>query len=124
MDLSVEFRARRWRRLLNLIDGLPATSDYRSALADDDEVAEVAVASSGGGSAAPPLSEWTTEVSLLHLIADQLAQLFALTAAANSKDGQYRPPRLLPRPETAFTRARRKAEQTAYDELMHKLGKG
>ncbi|HET7388424.1 MAG TPA: hypothetical protein VFJ19_17360, partial [Nocardioidaceae bacterium] len=81
-------------------------------------MAEVAAGAMGGGSGAPPLSEWTTEVSLLHLVADQLAQLLAVTVAANSKDGQYRAPRLLPRPETAFTRARRKAEQSAYDDLM------
>lgn len=86
-------------------------------------MAEAAAGVEASGSGAPPLSEWTTEVTLLHLVSDQLAQLLAVTVAANSTS-PYRAPRLLPRPETAFTRARRKAEQAAYDDLMHKLGKG
>lgn len=113
MDVAREWRSRRWRRLLNLIDHLPGHSAYAEALAADELLAEAILAQpdSPGRFRGPRVSEWTPERAALADIADKLSVLIATTiAAAGSK-----PPKVVPspRPQVAAdtVRERRRVEQ-------------
>lgn len=99
------------REALNLIERLPQGSQFRAALADDDELAEqIGDDIENAPVPPPPLTEWSADHEKLTLIADRLGELIRLTSAANSKSlpPRYKP---LPRPETALQRkARRRRE--------------
>lgn len=107
MDLGTEWRARRWRKLLNLIDGLPRDSAFMEALTSDDEWAAAVVDS-------PPredlparrMSEWSPELEMLTNLFDAVRDnTRAVVAAAGGKPSRVLP---APRPVTAIERARRR----------------
>lgn len=100
-DLSRLWRARRWRRLLVLIDGLPAWSRFGAAFADDDEYAEAALSRDGERKPSPPsLAYWDPILDVLNDIRDRIADNLAAATG-----GKVRiPPR--ERPMTALDRAR------------------
>lgn len=97
------WRAREVDRALDLIDHLGPTSHYVAAVSDDDELGEMLAERSGNGG--PALTEWSTEVQHLAVIADVLLSLRASFLQANGAKG-VQTPKPLPRPSTAAQRWR------------------
>lgn len=120
VDLATAWRSRRWRRLLNLIDGLPAASHKGEAMAQDDELAQDQARELSGqlGEPTRSLTEWTTETELLTLLVDLLGEHLAFTAAVNSTDHKVHHPKPLPRPVRAIDRAMAHVMDDLFDDLM------
>lgn len=97
-----------WRKLENLIHRLPPTSQYREAVAQDDELAEAWITSHAdqvsSAKAAVPLTEMTVEVQLLMQAVRQLERLASLVLSL----GGSKPTGVtdFPVAETAMQRAR------------------
>ena len=98
-DLSDLVQGRRWRLLLNVIDGLPRDSAFGEALALDEEIA---AAASGKADARPSVREWTPEVELLAAIHDRLIDVVQVQMDKKYQADQW------PRPLTAAEMLRRK----------------
>ena len=113
LDLATEWRSRRWRRLLNIIDHLPRTSAYREAVADDDDLARLLLryAPPEPGRPQRRMSDWSAEVEVLTAVLDRLGELVQAVAAVGGAKPKKVPP--APRPVTAYERARgnRRAER-------------
>ena len=122
----MEFRARRWRRLLNLIDHLPRTSFLAEAMADDEEAAAqwLAHQEAGGELAArrERWSEWTAERDALERIADALSVLIGVTV--NVHGGKATRTKPGPRPTGAVDRLRERQRLNADRALKARLGFG
>lgn len=118
MDLATEWRSRRWRKLLNLIDGLPGDSALAEAQADDDDLAEQLVDQDRPASSFR-VSEFGTTNALLAGIFDRLGEVIAATVSA----GGGKPPKVdpLPRPVTALDRAAQRLADASYDYLMEQI---
>lgn len=113
------FRGRfSWRKFANLLARLPAASAYRQAVLDDPEVAEMLAdgRDEDGPPPAPPLHEWTAEVSMLAKVVDQL-QAVRIAIIAN---GGAKPPTFIPerRPITEVERVAVRRELRRHDDLV------
>lgn len=120
VDLAREWRSRRWRRLLNLIDHLPAHSAYAEALAADEDLAVAVLAHpQPDGATGPRVSEWTSERAALAEISDKLSTLIAATIAAAGS----RPPKLIPspRPRVAADQVRERQRAAAHLSLVERV---
>lgn len=108
--------AKRYRLLLNVIDGLPSHSHYVAALADDDELA---MASDEPRSRPPRLTEFSPEVAALAAAFDRLGELIGTLVAVNGGT----PPKLepYPRPVTAAERVRRRKRMEAHYDLVRRV---
>lgn len=111
LDLTTEWRARRWRRLLNLLDGLRRASHVQEAMAQDDELAELWLEyerknGTPEKKATRRISEFTVEAELLSYAVDRLGEL--IQAQASGKGARRRRVEPMPRPETAMHRVREK----------------
>ncbi len=114
LDLSTEWQARRWRRLLNLLDGLRRTSHVSEALAMDEDLAELYLEherrrkdnAARAAKAARRYSEFTVEAELLSYAVDRLGEL--IVAHAAGRGGRRRKVEPMPRPETALHRVRQR----------------
>lgn len=108
LDLSAEWQARRWRRLMNLLDGLRRTSHIHEAMADDDELAEIYLLRERDGQAGTKsrrrVAEYTVEAELLSYAVDRLGELIVAQAVSNG--GKRRHVEPMPRPVTALHRMR------------------
>ncbi len=106
------------RAVLNLIDRLPRTSEFRHELAQDDELA---VKRDGESSARPeiPLTEWSPEMEALAAVVDRLAEV--ISAVVQSQGGKAPQIRPYPRPVTAADRAHAQARREADDALAAQL---
>lgn len=108
LDLTVEWQARRWRRLMNLLDGLRRTSHIHEAMADDEELAELYLKRERDGKADTKprrrIVEYSAEVELLSYAVDRLGEL--IVAQAVGKGGKRRHVEPMPRPVTALHRMR------------------
>ena len=109
MDLVDFFRGvHAWRKLENIIHRLPATSQYREAVAQDDELAEAWITSRAdqvsSAKAAVPLTELTVEVQLLMQAVRQLERLGGLVLSIGG--GKPSGVTDIPVVETALGRAR------------------
>lgn len=135
LDLGTMFRARQWRRLLNMIDHLPRNSWYTETMSNDEEHAKLlseAMAkrnSSEEGEAArgtghPPMRVWTQESSMLAEILDGIRNLTYTLRAVNG-DKTAKPPVPTPRPITALEvqarRARHNERQRRHETLVGRL---
>jgi hypothetical protein len=103
IDLGVEWRERRWRRLLALVERLPADSHLAEAMATDEELAAELSDGEQPRQATPRISEWSAVRSDLAALYDRMGTVYqAIVASAGKK-----PPRLqpYPRPVTAGQRA-------------------
>lgn len=110
-----EWRSRRWRRLLNLIDGLRLPSEFVQARMDDDEYA-AAVLAADLPDLGEQLADWSPEVNRLVRIEDLLQQLLRATiSATGAKGGKFKPAE---RPRTAFDRVKTNQQWAEYDYLM------
>lgn len=120
MDLAVVWRSRRWRRLLNLIDGLPRNSHVRHAQAHDADVAEAQATLPVPDPVdyTVPFTEWSPETELLTLLVELLGEHLALTSAINSKDQKVHHPKPLPRPWRAIDAVLARKVDDAYDDLL------
>lgn len=116
-DLAALWQARRWRFLLNIIDHLPGNSHFVAAMADDEELAAQAPEPKPSP---PPLSSWTPEVERLTLIADRLGEV--VTAVHNTVATKpSKPPRPLPRPQTAHDRIKTQRRRAKRDLILKRL---
>lgn len=104
---------RQWRRLLNLIDGLPRNSLYSEALAADTELAQSLLDLEMSGQVPPPeakvrISEWSPEREADADIVDWLKLVYGATVgAATGKAPKFEPSL---RPVTEMQRLRREAD--------------
>jgi hypothetical protein len=134
-DLTELFRARAWRKLLNLIDHLPRNSWFTEAVSNDEEHAAMvakamAERSDDEPDSHPPMRTWSSELEMLAKLVDAVRANTYTLAAVNSGKGSPPPPE--PRPQTALERAqkiarhqRRKAKHEALVARMlpHKAAK-
>jgi hypothetical protein len=109
LDLATEWQARRWRRLLNLLDGLRRTSHVSEAMAEDDELADMYLERERKGEIPDRgprrrIIEYSTEAELLSVAVDRLGEL--IQAHATSKGARRRRIEPMPRPVTAINRAK------------------
>jgi hypothetical protein len=115
LDLTQEWRMRRWRRLLNLLQRLvrTRTSWLNDAMADDDELAEYMIKNEKRDDSRKPtrsMREFDPVVELLSVVADRQAELAQIMAAHKGAKPRRVDP--MPRPKTAYMRARnRKTRQ-------------
>ena len=116
-DLGELWRARRWTKLLDVIDRLPAHSWYNAAVSNDEEharmMAESYAARKRDGdqdSTGPSLTTWTPEVSVMTNVLDAVRRVEHAVYASQHGKKAGDPPKAVPRPVTALERAMRKAE--------------
>lgn len=111
------WRSRRWRRLRNLIEGLPRNSAYVEAVAADEELA--ASLPDAPGEVVERWSDWSPERETLVIIADRVGQLLQAQVAS----GGGRPPRVapLPRPTTASAKVRQARRMQQHQRLVSQL---
>ena len=116
LDLATEWRSRRWRRLLNLIDGLPANTHFRDAQARDEDLAEAWLEyGADQGEREERFSDWSPEMWALADIKDLLQDIARVIIAVNSGN----PPTFKParRPESALSRAEERRRIAAHRRL-------
>jgi hypothetical protein len=112
IDPGVLWRARDWRKLLNLIDHLPQNSHYYQALVNDEEHAE-AVARwrsahpDESKNVKPPWQSWSPEVDKLNAIENELRMLRSTLVGVNGGKLKFEP---APRPGSAIEDAQKKVD--------------
>lgn len=109
LDLTVEWRARRWRRLLNLLDGLRRDSYLSEAIALDEELAKAYLDREDAEdeeNRRPKrrMSEFSVEAELLSTLVDRVGELIQTVAVTRGAKRRRIEP--MPRPETALHRVR------------------
>lgn len=111
MDLTAEWQGRRWRRLLELLDGLPRTSHVHEAMVEDEELAELVLRTDKGDpvKAKRRMSEFSVEAELLSYAVDRLGEL--IQAQASGRGARRRPVEPMPRPVTALARIRERRDK-------------
>lgn len=134
LDLGEEWRARRWGRLIEIIDRLPGHGHFSAAVANDEEHAEMvakAAAERGEtrpgarGDSGPSLIGWSPEVAMQARILDAINNVrYAVIAAQHGKKAGD-PPKPIQRPVTALEKAFRLAEhrrrRAAHEELAARV---
>lgn len=107
LDLATEWRSRRWRRLLNIIDHLPRHSAYVEAMANDEQLAEHLARQpepKQDNQSRRRMSDWSPDVELLTSILNRLGELVQAVAVLGGAKPRKVPP--APHPVTAMDRAR------------------
>jgi hypothetical protein len=121
LDLATEWRRRRWRRLLNIIDRLPRDSAYFEALTEDEELANRMASAPEPEKRKPHrrMADWSPTVEILTAILDRLAELTQAVAAL----GGAKPRRLprAPHPVTAIERVRSRRRQQHHESLVSRV---
>lgn len=120
IDLGTEWRARRWRKLLNIIDHLPRNSSYVEAMAMDEELAlEVLRRPEKKTPPRRRMSEWSAEVELLSTAVDRLSELIqAIAAGHGAKPTRLNPQ---PRPETAHERVKHRERVRKHNSIVARV---
>lgn len=105
------------RKVLNLVDRLPSTSQYIAAIGQDDEHA--ANVDMNAAPSPPPLTEWSPVVAGLAVVADRLGTLISVQVAR----GGGTPPKMAPypRPVTAAHRAKERRLLENHKALVARL---
>jgi hypothetical protein len=118
--LGTEWRARRWRKLLNLIDGLPRDSAYVEALTSDEQWAAAVLDNPPpDGPPTRRMADWTPELEMLTNLYDRVGELIQVTVAtAGGKPRKVQP---APRPTTALERARRHRREAKHRSLVSRV---
>lgn len=122
LDLATEWRSRRWRRLLNIIDRLPRTSAYVEAMIADEQLAEQLIDDKSEDERQKPsrrMSDWSVEVELLTYIFDRLGELTQAVAALGG--AKPRQPQRAPYPATAMQRVRERRRKQRHLELVARV---
>ena len=98
MDVLELWQARRWRKLLNLIDHLPRNSFYAQAVSEDpDHMKALQAARDAAGETGPPppppLAWWSAEVDAIADLRDSVIELRDTLIRVNvPKEGQNKIP--------------------------------
>lgn len=133
LDLGEEWRARRWGRLLSVIDRLPGHSHYNAAVATDEEHARLMAESIAARKAAgeetedtgPSLTTWTPEVAALTRVVDELKNVRYAVIASQVGKKAGDPPKPEKRPVTAIQAAIKRAEharrKAAHESLVARV---
>ncbi|MGU3587174.1 hypothetical protein ACLBYD_28995 [Rhodococcus sp. C26F] len=117
-----------WNRLLRLLPALPEGGWYHAAIANDDERAQKILEMEQRGELPPPskrpsLVGWTSEKALLTSILDSSRQtahgVWAASPKFKGKGGK--PPRPLPRPQTARDRVEEFQALVEHDDIASQL---
>lgn len=125
MDLLDWFRqVHPWGKLFRLLDRLPWWSQYKLAIADDDELAELAheAGATNKKASTPKLAEWNPVREVIVEVRDAATRIEA--AVANSVRGKGRNPvRPKPsaRPLTAAQRVDRRADYADHLSIVKKV---
>lgn len=117
-DLGALWRARRWTLLLDILDRLPAHSQYAAAVSMDEDhakmMAESLAARKDAGderdTAGPSLTTWTPEVAMLTNILDAVRGVQHAVVAVNAGKQAPPAPDPTPRPVTPLERAMKRVE--------------
>lgn len=120
LDLATEWRSRRWRRLLNIIDQLPRDSRYVEAMSLDEQLAERLL--DRPTDRKPPrrrLSDWSVQVELLTAILDRLGELTQAIAALGGAKPKKVPS--APVPATAMDRLRNRKRFEKHHSLVSRV---
>lgn len=124
MDPGELWRARRWRRLRNLIDKLPKASLYRERILNDPEMVrrmleqEKDKEKPKGGTA---ISEYTAEVALLRDVIGEIRVLRSTLVGVNSKNGKAPKVEPYPGPITAVQRAEFNMRKERHEKLTARV---
>jgi hypothetical protein len=125
MDLLDYFRGvYPWGKLYRLLDQLPKWSRYKLALADDDELADLAHAAAGDGGRGgrPRLSDWDPVEELRAEIRDGVGRIEAAIANSQRPKGKNPiRPKPSPRPMTAAQRAVRRADYATHQDIVSRV---
>ena len=120
LDLSEEWQGRRWRRLLNLLDGLRRTSHIHEAMTLDEELARIVLErerrdgpKEGNPRGKRRMTEFSVEAELLSHAVDRLGELINVHAATRgSKPRRVQP---MPRPESALAKVRERQSRRKHN---------
>jgi hypothetical protein len=106
LDLATEWRSRRWRRLLGIIDQLPRDSRYVEAVTQDEQLAERWADRKEKSDTGPKrrMADWSVQVELLTAILNRLGEATQAIAALGGAKPRKVPP--APVPTTAMDRIR------------------
>jgi len=109
LDLTREWRQRRWRRLLNLLDGVRRDSYLSEAISLDEEWAEETLKREDAKKEEDRrprrrLSEFSVEAELLSHVVDRVGELIQTVAATRGAKPRRVEP--MPRPESVVHRMR------------------
>lgn len=121
VDLGELWRARRWRKLLDVIDHLPGHSWYAATVSMDEEHAKMMAEamikqreanpdSNTLESKNPSLTGWTPEVAALTNVLDAVNGVRHAVIAVQAGNKAPEPPKPAPRPVTPLERALKRAE--------------
>jgi hypothetical protein len=121
-DLGTEWRARRWRRLLNRIDRLPRNSKFIEAMVRDEELAERLAQNDDDGDRRPErrMADWSVEVEIMTMIFDRLGELGQIFVAG-MPGGKPRRVEPAPRPTTAIRKYKDRNRQQRHLALVSQL---
>lgn len=120
LDLATEWRARRWRRLLNLIEQLPRDSRYVEAISLDEKLAERLVGRPEPERAPKRrLADWSVQVELLTAILNRLGELTQAVAALGGAKPRKLPQ--APHPQTAMDRVRNRKRFEKHHSLVSRV---
>ncbi|NMW64587.1 hypothetical protein HHJ78_03345 [Mobiluncus mulieris] len=129
VDVSAEYKARRWRKLLVLIDQLPSASRFAQAyLTDENNSDRLALAQleaekdTDNNHGSMSFREWDLQASQLAILIDAIHALNATVMAV----GGGKPPHIepFPRPQTAGEKALDKARAEAMDDFVNLITPG
>ncbi len=132
-DLGELWRARRWMLLLDILDRLPAHSQYAASVAMDEEHAKMMAESLAARKAAgderddrsPALTTWTPEVAMLANVLDAVRGVQHAVVAVQAGKKAPPPPEPSPRPKTPLEKAMARAEyerkKAAHESLAARL---
>lgn len=124
LDLATEWRRRRWRRLLNIIDNLPRESRFFEARANDEHVIEAMLAAEGQSAPdkTPPtrrMADWSAEVELLTTAVNRLGEIAqGIAVLGGAKPGKVPP---APQPTTAYEKVRTRMRSRKHESLVSRL---
>lgn len=123
LELAVEWRQRRWRRLLDIIDQLPRDSRYIEAVSLDEDVAEALLEhDTGDDRKVKPvrrMSEWSPTVELLTAILNRLAEVAQAIAALGGAKPRAIPS--APMPTSVLERMRKRRRERQHKALMARI---
>ncbi len=118
--MGTEWRARRWRRLLNWIDNLPRHSAFHEALSNDEQFAGMLMKLPEKKTGPVRLMrEFTPEVEVQSVIADRLAEL--IQAVGATKGAKPKQIRLQPRPVTAMQRINARRRKSKHESIVARM---
>jgi hypothetical protein len=125
LDLATEWRRRRWRRLLNIIDNLPRESRFFEARVNDEHVVEALVKAEGKEAPAGPagptrrMADWSAEVELLTAAVNRLGEIAqGVATLGGAKPGKVPP---APQPTTAYETVRNRLRSRKHESLVSRL---